>query len=1090
MTVNAGLDTFCPISLVSFAVLKRLGVTDISPPTMGESLNFLDGTTTVILGEVNLVVTHQTVSTTVLCLVVRTVTPTLGVEILLGPDFMSKRSKRMVLEFPPQDQPIVTHFVAAAAVTPAPAEVIDGGDFTLRRRNDRSWEFEWQWIKEPPSRLRAGARVYWSKLKSAELKTMFEAEVDKWCERGYVVEYTEAQMGPPQCILAWNPIPQVHKSTKVRPTLDYKLINPFILCRESVSQSEICHKVLREWRKYQTAFLVDVEKAYMNVHAAKHLLPFQAVWVHGKLYCMTRMGFGLNIAPRVLKVLIEHILSSAQLTDIALPYRDDLLIGSCSFSESDRRKSLETLERARKILLQHGMPTKAPIDILDVSRGPNRALGLELFNKNGCVHWRRRSDQDGSFTDGKPTFKDVAGFIGRVCPGNYPVMGSLRPAALHILSENGRQAQARDWIGLASDDVAKKCHQLLDMIRTNDEVTGEWIIPDTNSWVLCTDASAQAMGCCVMTLASWESTPDASCPIIEDHCWLVKNNRVHINVLELEAVIKGFKVLGDYAKPRHSVLLVLDSKVVVSWINNLKSDKRVTVSGLYQILAERRLAILRELIAEYDLTVIWVESAANPADKLTRVPSDWQITHDSPVSCGAVLPTDRDIAVIQSEDADCRRLISELDSNGQLEIIGGIAYRKVTLGRSYGLQMLIPSELADEVIRRVHEEDLGHAGWKCTWHAVKRLYFIQGTNVAARVQEILAECKICVVKNAKLYPQQDFHSERVAPWVEVFADVMQLSSPLDGLPHLLLVVIDNYSKFVEAFALTRKTGDLVAACIESVCGRYGGWKVLRVDNGLEFKNELLRAVADRYGFEIQFGAVRNPQAQATVERVNATIQGIVRALTFGTSAHWSTILEKALSCYRSRPHVSLGYRTPREVLFGFPEGKVPQNFDPDVFWADAYDYIQTAEAEFMLRSGSDIPEHTPGQQVLVRIDQRRRLKDRYSWTIATIIRYLGKGSYLLQDENGRQSAFNAKSLSRLKVPIGPLEQPAQPVAPDSPQGSVPLDEPAPIEEQRNDTSELFNHTDHPPTETIDTRDEGLRRSKRSVRKPVRFTRSF
>ena len=105
------------------------------------------------------------------------------------------------------------------------------------------------------------------------------------------------------------------------------------------------------------------------------------------------------------------------------------------------------------------------------------------------------------------------------------------------------------------------------------------------------------------------------------------------------------------------------------------------------------------------------------------------------------MPSGRDIAFEQSQDEECLRIIHHLDANGQLEMISGVAYKKVTFGKSTGLQMIVPEPLIIDVIKTVHAEQLGHPGWKATWIAVKRSYSIQVKNLAQLVQKLFPNAK-------------------------------------------------------------------------------------------------------------------------------------------------------------------------------------------------------------------------------------------------------------------------------------------------------------------------------------------------------------
>ncbi len=58
--------------------------------------------------------------------------------------------------------------------------------------------------------------------------------------------------------------------------------------------------------------LVDLRKAYLQIRVDKVLWPFQTVILKGKQFCLTRLGFGLNVAPLVIKSIITTIRSQNQ----------------------------------------------------------------------------------------------------------------------------------------------------------------------------------------------------------------------------------------------------------------------------------------------------------------------------------------------------------------------------------------------------------------------------------------------------------------------------------------------------------------------------------------------------------------------------------------------------------------------------------------------------------------------------------------------------------------------------------------------------------------------------------------------------------
>ena len=112
---------------------------------------------------------------------------------------------------------------------------------------------------------------------------------------------------------------------------------------------------------------------------------------------------------------------------------------------------------------------------------------------------------------------------------------------------------------------------------------------------------------------------------MEDAAWLRKtNNRCHINVAELEAVIKALYLAAAWRI--QTLTLMTDSKTVTGWLHRVVSNtSRVRVAGLHKLVLERHLEVIRDILqtTQRSLTVAWVLSERNRANTLTRVPNHW-----------------------------------------------------------------------------------------------------------------------------------------------------------------------------------------------------------------------------------------------------------------------------------------------------------------------------------------------------------------------------------------------------------------------------------------------------------------------------------
>lgn len=170
---------------------------------------------------------------------------------------------------------------------------------------------------------------------------------------------------------------QPNKPKKVRPVMDYrKELNYYISsnpgCDAVVSQDK-----LRKWCALgNEACILDLKKAYLEFHIDKDPQQFQTVRFRGKLHVMTRMGFGLNVAPKIMSAMLASVLALdptiAEGTD---NYIDDIWVN----------EHVVSVETVKKHLLKYGLVTKDPEPLDDA-----RVLGLRVTHRDdGTFTWTR-----------------------------------------------------------------------------------------------------------------------------------------------------------------------------------------------------------------------------------------------------------------------------------------------------------------------------------------------------------------------------------------------------------------------------------------------------------------------------------------------------------------------------------------------------------------------------------------------------------------------------------------------------------------------------------------------------------------------------
>ncbi|KAJ9543955.1 hypothetical protein OSB04_023662 [Centaurea solstitialis] len=141
-----------------------------------------------------------------------------------------------------------------------------------------------------------------------------------------------------------------------------------------------------------------------------------------------------------------------------------------------------------------------------------------------------------------------------------------------------------------------------------------------------------------------------------------------------------------------------------------------------------------------------------------------------------------------------------------------------------------------------------------------------------------------------------------------------------GKKSYCLVIIDDYSRFTWVFFLRTKdeTSGLIKPFVKRVENQLNlRVKVIRSDNGTEFKNADLNSFCEEKGIERQFSAPRTPQQNGVAERRNRTLIEAARTMLADSKLpinFWAEAVNTA--CYvQNRVHVvkSKG-KTPYELF--------------------------------------------------------------------------------------------------------------------------------------------------------------------------------
>lgn len=170
-----------------------------------------------------------------------------------------------------------------------------------------------------------------------------------------------------------------------------------------------------------------------------------------------------------------------------------------------------------------------------------------------------------------------------------------------------------------------------------------------------------------------------------------------------------------------------------------------------------------------------------------------------------------------------------------------------------------------------------------------------------------------------------------APWQEIAIDLLEINSG-----NHLLVVVDYYSRWIEAILMRKTDAQHVIKSLEAIFRTHGLPEVIRSDNGPPFASCEFESFLEYLGIVHKKGVPYWPQSNGEVERCNSTLLKIVRIARV-EGRDWRKALDDFLFHYRVTPHTVTGV-SPAELLMGrklrdkLPRVNIPEDQATEAEW--------------------------------------------------------------------------------------------------------------------------------------------------------------
>lgn len=837
---------------------------------------------------------------------------------------------------------------------------------------------------------------------SPAILSILNEEVDSMLRRGIIEESKSA----------WSsPVLVVKKSDgKKRFCLDCRAVNKVTV--KDAYPMPIIEGIFASLQETVYISSIDLKEAFWQVELTPESREKTAFTVPGRpLFQFVRMPFGLCNAPQTLCRLMDKVIPT-ELREYVFVYMDDLLVVSKTFeTHLTRLRSVATCLRNANLTIN---VRKSKFCLREI-----RYLGHIVGQ--GCI--KPDPNKVDAITDFPVprTVRQVRSFLG-MCGWYHRYIAGFADIAAPMTDLIKKHAR---FVWTPEAQVAFE--QLKERLTTAPVLSH----PDfSRPFVIQCDASRNGVGGVLYQLDE------------QGH-----EHPISFMSKKLNSAQRNYCVTEQ-----ECLAAILSLKKFRGYVEGMKFTIVTDHASLKWLMAQKdlsgRLARWSLSLQAYDFSIEHRKGSANVVpDALSRVFVDelQQLDDLAP-------PFDfsHDAYDDLSYAAHRTRILNEADRLPDLQVRDRQIFIRTQfrkggpLTNTAGWKLWIPPGLTAITIAHAHNPPLAsHPGVGKTLEKLRRSYF--WPRMGPQVAEFINHCQTCKetkAPNVTLRPPMGKQVLVERPWQRVYIDLLGPYPRSTAGNTSILIVLDQYSKFVLLKPLRKASAVEIVRFLErEVFHVFGVPESLWSDNGVQFVSKDFKNLIDRYGVTHIRTATHSPQSNAS-ERVNRSILAAIRSYLTDNQQTWDLEISAIGSALRNNVHESTGY-SPHYLVFGqnfvshgtsykllrelesLPEGDVEVLAPPDFrqFVSEqvrknlqlAY---QRHERAYNVRSRE--VEYQVGQELYHRNFQLSNFANAHNaklgkqWVKARVLRRLGQSMYELEDLRGHKIKlpYHAKDLKQ------------------------------------------------------------------------------
>ena len=221
----------------------------------------------------------------------------------------------------------------------------------------------------------------------------------------------------------------------------------------------------------------------------------------------------------------------------------------------------------------------------------------------------------------------------------------------------------------------------------------------------------------------------------------------------------------------------------------------------------------------------------------------------------------------------------------------------------WGARVVIPKNHRADVLKQLHE---GHPGIT-KMKGLSRMY-VWWPGITKDIEDTVRDYVECQ-QNQAAPPVSPLHpwAWPTRPWARLHIDY---AGPFEG--HMLLIVVDAHSKWVEAIPTAGSTSHVVIEELRFLFSQFGLPESIVSDNGTCFTSSTFNSFLKQHGIAHITSAPYHPSTNGLAER---SVQLVKKGLKKVKTGSFRSRIAKVLFAYRLLPQTTTGL-SPSELLLG------------------------------------------------------------------------------------------------------------------------------------------------------------------------------